>query len=214
MKVSIFERVISNTQYETDLDDIVRIMTSSQRLRSQCEEYRTHIKNGNLESASIIKMKRIPAFIPSAIMYGGKKREDVVGLTDLCFLDIDHISEEEIEAAKAILKNDSHVVLMARSISNEGLHFIIRYAFKDKDQPRTIDMTRKKLNYVYCSAFQSLCMHYEAKLNLTMDKYSCSMEKLFTLSYDEDTFYNKEAKPIVLRFGNRKGKKPYKILEY
>jgi hypothetical protein len=68
-------------------------------------------------------------------MYNGKARRDVTGLTDLCFLDIDHATDDEIERVMSLLRNDNHVVLASRSISNDGLHILIKYSFKDKEQP-------------------------------------------------------------------------------
>ena len=73
-----------------------------------------------------MKITLFPAFAPCAIFYDGKGRENVVGLTDLCFLDIDHIKEGQIREAMKNLNDDPHVVMASRSLSNEGLHILIR----------------------------------------------------------------------------------------
>ena len=135
MQVSIFSCLIDKTPKETSLEEIVRIMRSTERLRNLCERRRELIKSGNKFNADLIKRKLLPAFAPDALMYGGKARHNVTGLTDLCFLDIDHISYNEIEESMRLLYNDKHVVLAARSMSGDGLHFLVRYAFQDREQP-------------------------------------------------------------------------------
>lgn len=110
-------------------------MRSSERLHQLCERRKELLKDGNKREADLLKKNLIPAFAPCAIMYNGKARRDVTGLTDLCFLDIDHATDDEIERVMSLLRNDNHVVLASRSISNDGLHILIKYSFKDKEQP-------------------------------------------------------------------------------
>ena len=215
MQVNIFSCLKDKTPKDTTLDNVVRIMRSSELLRQLCERRKELLKDGNKIEADIIKKGKIPAFAPCVLLYGGKRREDVLGLTDLCFLDFDHITDDEIERSISILSNDSHVVLAARSISSDGLHVLIRYSFKDMEYPRIGMMSQVRMNFVYGCVYRTMGMYYGELLSVKADKQGGNMERLCTISFDENLYYNNNAEPIVLEFEKRKVNKrhrPYNIL--
>ena len=98
-----------------------------------------------------MKISKFPAFAPCALFYGGKSRDHVIGLTDLCYLDFDRVEEEKrLIDAMSILRNDSNVVMASRSVSNEGLHILIRYKLKGMELPPQINsMTPKRMQVLY-----------------------------------------------------------------
>ena len=76
-----------------------------------------------------MKITRFPAFTPCVVLYEGKTRQNVIGLTNLCFLDIDHMDQEkEIEEVLNNLRNDKNVVLASRSVSGDRVHILRRYS--------------------------------------------------------------------------------------
>lgn len=94
MRVSIFKNVKWATEPAgTELDKIVFMMQFSQELCVRTEKYRQYLTWGRKKRAEEMKVSLFPAFIPGAMMYGGKAKKNVVGMTDLCFLDIDHIKK-------------------------------------------------------------------------------------------------------------------------
>ena len=215
MKLSIFKCLKSNKQKETSLDDIVRIMRSSEHLRSICERRRELLQSGNKEEADFVKQALLPAFAPCAFLYGGRARTDVTGLTNLCFLDIDHITDEKIEKSMSILRNDIHTVLAARSVSNDGLHILARYCFKDMEQPWVGTMSQVRMNDVYGCVYRTIKMRYEELLSHIIGKEGGNMERLCVISFDENLHYNSDAEPLVIEYEKRKVNKrpqPYKIL--
>ena len=147
-----------------------------------------------------MKIARIPAFAPCVIFYDGKDREDVVGLTDLCYLDIDHIKEEElIRETMETLRNDPCVVMASRSLSNEGIHILFRYKLKDKVEPiQRVTMTPDEMQDVYAKVYSHLSATYQQKLGLESDLQAGHMEHLYIVSYDPELYYNPNADSLMI----------------
>ena len=187
MRLSIFKNVLARSPQETELDDIVRIMQTSERLCSLCERRNMLMKEGKKAEADDIKKGMIPAFAPAAMMYEGKGRMNVTGLTDLCFLDIDHVTDEQILAAKGILRNDNHIVLVARSISNDGLHILVRYELQGMEQPWIATMGRNRMNHTYGSVFKRcadiIWMPFVCQLTSRVRTWSACLSSPMTQNY-------------------------------
>ena len=100
MRVSIFKSVKATLPQETEFDKIAYMMQFSQELSERTGIYMQYFKwnekdgkNRIVRKLKDMKTTRFPAFAPCAIFYGGSARKNVIELTDLCFLDIDHIKE-------------------------------------------------------------------------------------------------------------------------
>ena len=146
-----------------------------------------------------MKITLFPAFAPCAIFYDGKGRENVVGLTDLCFLDIDHIKEGQIREAMKNLNDDPHVVMASRSLSNEGLHILIRYKLKDMEKPpQRVTMTTDEIQDVYAKVHSYFTIKYHQKLGLMPDPHAGHMEHLYIVSYDQELYYNPNAETMLI----------------
>ena len=198
---------------ETELDDIVRVMRSSSKLRALCEEYRKYKANGDKQGQLNIKRNKVPAFVPSALLYEGKGHRNIIGLTDLCFMDLDNLNEEQISMAMELLRKDDHVVLAMRSMSYKGLHFLVRYRFKDKEQPQITSMSYIRMSLTYSAVFNTLSLHYNNILHLPIDESGKNAVQTCNISYDEDLYYNPDAIPYTLIYEHQKVGKKHKILE-
>ena len=142
MRVGIFKSVKAAKLQETELDRIAYMMQFSQEICTRTQIYRQYLewnekkkgKKNIRRKLKEMKTTRFPAFAPCAIFYGGKGREDVVGLTDLCYLDFDKIDEAaRIKEIMSMLSDDPCVVMNSRSVSGEGLHILIRYKLMDME---------------------------------------------------------------------------------
>ena len=198
---------------ETELDDIVRIMRSSPKLRLLCEEYRMYKAKGNRQEMLKIKRKAIPAFVPSSLLFEGKGHRNIIGLTDLCYMDLDDLNEKEINIAMNTLKEDDHVVLAMRSMSGNGLHFLVRYGFKDREQPQITTMSYIRMSLTYSAVFNTLSLHYSNILHLPIDESCRNAVQTCNISYDEDLYYNPNAIPYTLIYEHQKVGKKHKILQ-
>lgn len=183
---------------ETSLDAIVEAMKSSKKIKELCDRRRIMLSQGLKDQANKIKKKRIPAFCPGAFLFDGKGRKNVVGLTNLCFLEIDHIASEHILRITALLKEDCHVLLYYRSISGDGLHFIVKYNFDNIQTPSYNTMGINRMNHTYGVVFNTLRRMYQQKLGVIIDPQGANMERLSLLSFDPDLFYNPKATPFKL----------------
>ncbi len=185
----------------SSLDKIVSVMRNSHLLQELCEEYRKLLNAENIKAAKELKISKVPAFAPCAILYGGKSRNDVMGLTGYGIIDIDHISNEQVENAFALLQDDPHVVLAARSISNHGIHIIFRYEFSNINMPTRIHVRPGRMNTIYGAVIKTVMAHYDKLLNLPMDIQCMNIERTMILSYDPELIYNPDAAKFVGRYG-------------
>lgn len=207
MRVGIFKSVKAAKLQETELDRIVYMMQFSQEICTRTQKYRLylewHEKNKGKKSITRklkeMKITRFPAFVPCAVFYDGKSREDVVGLTDLCYLDIDQIKEpKQIREAMDKLRNDPYVVMASRSLSNEGIHFLIRYNLKDMEgTPQRVTMTPDEMQDVYAKIYSFFAIKYQQKLELMADPQAGHMEHLYIVSYDPELYYNPNAETMM-----------------
>ena len=212
MRVSIFNNVVASEPQDTELYMIAYMMQTSEKLRSLCEQRRELLAKNNREEADRIKKKKIPAFCPGAFLFDGKGRDNVIGLTDLCFLETDHIDETLIANAKTILNNDPHVVLCYQSISGDGLHLIVKYKFKNLEHPSYHNMGLNRMNHTYGAVFKTLKYYYQGLLGVQFDPTGANMERLCLLSFDKDLHYNPNAVPVTIVYEQQNiGKKPHKL---
>lgn len=200
MRLCIFKCVMSKYPQETELDDIVRIMRTSNRLRTLCEKYRNIPSRGHQREKRFIKIKEIPAYIPSSLVFEGKGHRHVIGLTNLCYMDIDHLNVKQIDEVMGKLRQDEHVVLALRSMSGKGLHFLVKYGFKDMEQPQITTMSANKMVKTYIPVFNTLSQHYQKILNLPIDESGKNVVQPCNISYDEDLYYNPNALSYTLIF--------------
>lgn len=212
MKLPIFSKITAKFPQETDLDEIVCAIRESKRIKSFCEERRKLLAKGKKNQADNIKKTKIPAFCPGAFLFGGKGRNNVIGLTNLCFLETDHISEDSILKAKGILCKDGHIVLCYRSMSDNGLHFLVKYKFKNMDTPSYKIMGIDRMNHTYGAVFTTLEAYYQELLGMSIDPSGANMERLCLLADDKDAYYNPDAFPMILEYQHQDlKKKPQKL---
>lgn len=213
MKLCIFSCVMAKYPKSAELDDIVRIMRSSQKLRALCEEYRKYDDQGNKQGKLRIKRKETPAFVASSLLFEGKSHRNIIGLTDMCFMDIDGLDEEQVNEAMKLLREDEHVVLALRSMSGKGLHFFVRYGFKDREQPQITTMSYIRMSLTYSAVFNTLSLHYSNILHLPIDESGRNVVQTCNISFDEDLYYNPDAIPYTLIYEHQKVGKKHNLLQ-
>lgn len=206
MRVGIFKSVKAAKLQETELDRIAYMMQFSHVICARTQIYRQYLEWHNMKKGKKnitrklkeMKITRFPAFTPCANFNDGKSRENVVGLTDLCYLDIDHINEGQIRGAMKILSDDSNVVMASRSLSNEGLHILIRYNLKDMgEQPQRVTMTPEEMQEVYAKVHSYFAIKYQQILGLKSDPQAGHMEHMYIVSYDPELYYNPNAEAMM-----------------
>lgn len=200
MRVSIFYNIVAAKPHETELDKIAYMMAFSQELSHRTLIYRDYLRWGRKDKAKETKITRFPAFCPCSILYDGKSRQNVMGLTDLCFLDIDHIEQEKkIEEVLDVLRNDKYVVMASRSVSGKGLHILIRYQLKGMEvPPQRTKMSAERMQKLYGRVYHYFAAIYQQRLGLKPDYNGGHVEHLFIVSYDPELYYNPNAETLTI----------------
>ena len=191
------------------------MIQTSPLLQEYTLEARRLYTAGEKTKGDSIKKNLLPAFAPAGYLLDGKGRASLIGLTGLCFVDIDHVTEDKVVESMAILREDEHVLLAARSISGEGIHILVPYTLWREDPTIPLPATPGKLNQTYGSVFKSTAARYRELLGLPIDKAADNAERLCLVSFDADAWFNPAATPIVYRYEFQKsGKKPRKYAVY
>jgi hypothetical protein len=209
MEVTIFKNLHAAKPQRTPLEKIVEMIKTSPLLKEYTLEARRLYAAGEKEKGDSIKKNLLPAFAPAGYLLDGKGRDNLIGLTGLCFIDIDHVDEDHVKTSMALLREDEHVLLAARSISGKGLHILVPYSLWKEDPTAPLPATPGKMNQTYGSVFKSTATRYRELLGLPIDKVAGNAERLCLVSYDADAWYNPTAIPIVYQYVFQKsGKKP------
>lgn len=127
------------------------------------------------DERSILK-KQLPAFTPSAIMQGGRGNDKVVQHTGLMQFDIDGIEDRLPEVFEAI-KSIPYTLYAARSASGNGIWGLFRIS-----NPKF----HSQHFYAMSAAFQTL--------GITVDPAPKAVASLRFVSYDENAYFNLDAK--------------------
>ena len=130
MRFTIYPCKFSHKAKETSLEEIVRAIRTSERLKRITEQNRQYLREGNSFMSRMTKHESLPIFVPAARINGERRIKSIVYLTCICFLDFDKISTE-VEAAMKKLEGCKNVLPAARSASGKGIPVLIPYRFAE-----------------------------------------------------------------------------------
>ena len=202
MTLSYFTRLIARLPYEITLNKVVGKIRKNDLIKENTLTARKWYAKGRKGKGDYIKKAKLPAFAPAAMLDGGKSPEDVIDLTGLCFIDIDHITESDVQQTIQALSDDPHTLLASVSLSGKGVHLLVRYRvdFGDYDDP--FISSPDKLRKLYKDVFLNLAEHYGRKLGFQVDMSGENAERLCLISHDPDVYYNTECTAYVYDITN------------
>lgn len=200
MEVTIFRNLNSAKVYNTSLAKIVKMIRTSLLLQEFTVKARHYYSTGDKRKGDHIKKHALPAFAPAAYLLDGKGRVNLISLTGICFLDIDHVGVEVIDRCMAILGRDKHILMASTSISGKGLHILVPYTIQRDDPYASIPGDPAKLNKLYGRIFSSISNRYGQILGVPIDKSAMNAERLCLVSYDAKAIFNPNALPIEYRY--------------
>lgn len=149
-----------------------------------------------------IKLTQLPAFAPAAILQDGKKKEHVIDLTGLCFIDIDHITESAAQLTVQRLSEDPYTMFASISLSGKGVHLLVRYKIDFGNYDHPFISSPDKLRKLYKDVFLLLAKHYTEKLGFQVDMSGENAERLCLISHDPDVYYNAESASYIYDITN------------
>ena len=201
MEFSYFTKLTSRTPLTATMEKIVGRTRTCPAIIEQTANARNWYQKGRKRKGDNIKIQ-MPAFAPAAILDSGKSKEDVIDLTGFCFLDIDHISEEDAKKTIKLLSKDSFTRLASISVSGKGVHLLVRYTvdFGDYDYP--FISSPEKLRKLYKGVFIQLAKHYTQKLGLQVDMSGENAERLCIVSHDPKVYYNSDSTAYIYDITN------------
>jgi hypothetical protein len=123
--------------------------------------------------------KSLPAFTPSGKFVGGRKLEFLADYSSCIILDIDKLSAADLQNAKHLANQSEFTFASFISPSGNGLKILVK-------------INSDKANHK--EAFLLVQAHYESFLKLEIDKSGKDLTRLCFYSYDENLYYNENAK--------------------
>ena len=123
--------------------------------------------------------KSLPAFTPSGKFVGGRKLEFLANYSNCIILDIDKLSAADLQNAKHLANQSEFTFASFISPSGNGLKILVK-------------INSDKANHK--EAFLLVQAHYESILKLEIDKSGKDLTRLCFYSYDENLYYNENAK--------------------
>jgi len=123
--------------------------------------------------------KSLPAFTPSGKFVGGRKLEFLANYSSCIILDIDKLSAADLQNAKHLANQSEFTYASFISPSGNGLKILVKINSDKADHKE---------------AFLLVQAHYESILKLEIDKSGKDLTRLCFYSYDENLYYNENAK--------------------
>ena len=174
--VTIFKNFNEVVEHKTISTILEEIKTGKYRpgiiyLRKSLAENKTEAYNK--------AKKSLPAFTPSGKFVGGRKLEFLAKYSSCIILDIDKLSAADLQNAKHLANQSEFTFASFISPSGNGLKILVK-------------INSDKANHK--EAFLLVQAHYESILKLEIDKSGKDLTRLCFYSYDENLYYNENAK--------------------
>ncbi|WP_158728247.1 MULTISPECIES: VapE domain-containing protein [unclassified Flavobacterium] len=142
---------------------------------------RKSLSENKLEAYEKAK-KSLPAFTPSGKFIGGRKLEFLTEYSQFLILDIDKLSEIDLQNAKHLANQSEFTFASFISPSGNGLKILVK-----------IDTSKTE----HKETFLKVQAHYETILKLEIDKSGKDITRLCFYSWDENLYLNENSKTFV-----------------
>jgi hypothetical protein len=174
--VTIFKNFNEVVEHKTISTILEEIKTGKYRpgiiyLRKSLAENKTEAYNK--------AKKSLPAFTPSGKFVGGRKLEFLANYSSCIILDIDKLTAADLQNAKHLANQSEFTFASFISPSGNGLKILVKINSDKADHKE---------------AFLLVQAHYESILKLEIDKSGKDLTRLCFYSYDENLYYNENAK--------------------
>lgn len=197
MELSLFQNYVSKQPISTILEAVLCMIREDERIKSLTEAYRASGEKSVKEAS--------PLFGVAALFEGGKAQKDIVSLTGLSLVDIDHVKplpltpspvregeaygvegRAQLQILREKIMTDPHTLLCYKTISGEGLRVIFRYEL-DESFPLA-----QQIQF-YPKAFAVGNAYYAKLLGVETDGQCKNVGRLSGLAHDPDVFVNPDA---------------------
>lgn len=195
LQLSLFRGVKDTQPWPVTLDELVAMMRTDQSVRDLTEKHRYALSVGDKQSARRYKDMML-SFGIAAHFEGGRRYEHITAFTGLSLVDIDHIAPEDMERVLTLVHADEHTLLAYVTMSGHGLRVLFRYEMVGGDGM----ITKEQYKQVFLQGNE----YYSNLLGIDYDPQCKNTNRISTIAYDENLYYNPEAVPFTVTIEEKK----------
>lgn len=128
-EITYYQHFTDTCPVKTTMENIVRLIRDDETVAAKTAAHRADPEAGHKRTC--------PLFAVAGIMEGGKAESNIVAMTGLAMVDVDHVSSQEgggsqpLETLFGRLCGDPHTLLCYRTISGDGIRVVFRYELDD-----------------------------------------------------------------------------------
>ena len=173
--ITIFKNFNEVIEHKTIPEILHEIKTG--KYRPGITYLRKSLAENKLEAYEKAK-KSLPAFTPSGKFVGGRKMEFLEAYSNFIILDIDKLSQTDLQNAKQKANQSEYTYASFISPSGNGLKILVKVNTTKEDHKET---------------FLAIQKHYETLLNHEIDKSGKDITRLCFYSFDDNLYHNEAA---------------------
>ena len=177
--ITIFKNFNEVIEHKTIPEILHEIKTG--KYRPGITYLRKSLAENKLEAYEKAK-KSLPAFTPSGKFVGGRKMEFLEAYSNFIILDIDKLSQTDLQNAKHKANQSEYTYASFISPSGNGLKILVKVNTNKEDHKET---------------FLAIQKHYETLLNHEIDKSGKDITRLCFYSFDDNLYHNESSKTFV-----------------
>lgn len=177
--ITIFKNFNEVIEHKTIPEILHEIKTG--KYRPGITYLRKSLAENKLEAYEKAK-KSLPAFTPSGKFVGGRKMEFLEAYSNFIILDIDKLSQTDLQNAKHKANQCEYTYASFISPSGNGLKILVKVNTTKEDHKET---------------FLAIQKNYETLLSHEIDKSGKDITRLCFYSFDDNLYHNEAAKVFV-----------------
>ena len=185
----------------------VATMIRSTQLQKQCDDYRSLLsiyqqatEKGDKQLVRQLKSQlahikhQLPAFMPQAMVEGGKAAENITRLTPFMIVDLDHSPDDLMATTEKVVKNCEYARLAYRTVSGHGLHVIVKIDG---------EVTQDNFKDAWLTANEMI----KKLTGVDYDNQCGNINRLSALACDPTAVYRPVSKAVKIKSHKRKAQK-------
>ena len=185
----------------------VATMIRSTQLQKQCDDYRSLLSiyqqatdKGDKQQVRQLKSQlahikhQLPAFMPQAMVEGGKAAENITRLMPFMIVDLDHIPDDLMATTEKVVKNCEYARLAYRTVSGHGLHVIVKM---------DSEVTQDNFKDAWLTANEMI----KKLTGVDYDNQCGNINRLSALACDPTAVYRPVSKAVKIKSHKRKAQK-------
>lgn len=188
-KISYQPTAYSAISKDVTIGDVLTEI-KNENLQIQITALRDFLINGENEKYNIHK-KNLPGVTFGALFSGRRKKEYLKEYTQIIVIDIDKLSNEELEMSKKTLSNDEFVFAFWESPSKSGLKGLVFLKYEE-------ELIKEQIDYYHKAAFQKLSDYFKKKHGLLLDESGSDTTRLCFLSSDKELLVKENIIPFIV----------------